>query len=657
MDGEAEAGSRLGSLYVLDQRIGSGGMGTVWSAHQVETGEPVAVKILSENLAQDPDLVGRFLRERTALMNVHHPNLVQIRDLVVENRRVALVMDLVQGYDAARLLEQNGSMPVRETARLGSEVAQALMAVHAAGIIHRDLKPANILVESAGGRARLVDFGIAWIAGNPRLTAVNSVVGTPHYLAPELLTGGRISPAADVYALAICLYQLLSGAVPFDGEHYAQILQKHLNEAPQPHPAIPPTLWSIIEAMLAKNPEARPDLHFVAGQLAAFGGGSAPVPLQLPPAPATPVPFPQLPAQIAPGAPVPYSPPGAPVPYGAPGAPGTPVPGGPPPANPATPVPGGYTANPSMIMAVPPPAAYGGYDTPAHQADPWSGPTNFTPNPPPFQPLAVPERGGRRRLLLILAVVLVLCGVGAGTWALSGGSGGGKPIAGPSVSASVHASATPARTLPPYAIHHWTLCCNQLQDASGDTTATNDGVVLNPAAAGGAAFNGKSGTQILVAGPVVDTEDSFTFAFSVQMKGKTSTSTGREAMVEQRGAEACAACVEFDPFVNRIVFEMQSADSANGHIVKVDALDAPVPGTSYRVIASFNAGTDEMSLYVGGALQGTVKFAATWKPTGPLSFGSGLESGAASDWFAGSMTNLWLWNRAMTPAQVTQATQ
>ena len=214
MNGEAEAGSRLGSLYVLDQRIGSGGMGTVWSAHQVETGEPVAVKILSENLAQDPDLVGRFLRERTALMNVHHPNLVQIRDLVVENRRVALVMDLVQGYDAARLLEQNGSLPVRETARLGSEVAQALMAVHAAGIIHRDLKPANILVESATGRARLVDFGIAWIAGYPRLTAVNSVVGTPHYLAPELLTSGQISPAADVYALAICLYQLLSGAVP-----------------------------------------------------------------------------------------------------------------------------------------------------------------------------------------------------------------------------------------------------------------------------------------------------------------------------------------------------------------------------------------------------------------------------------------------------------
>jgi serine/threonine-protein kinase len=674
MNGEAEAGSRLGSLYVLDQRIGSGGMGTVWSAHHVDTGEPVAVKILSENLAQDPDLVGRFLRERTALMNVHHPNLVEIRDLVVENRRVALVMDLVQGYDAARLLEQNGSMPLRETARLGSEIAQALSAVHGAGIIHRDLKPANILVESATGRSRLVDFGIAWIAGNPRLTAVNSVVGTPHYLAPELLTGGQISPAADVYALAICLYQLLSGVVPFDGEHYAQILQKHLNEAPQPHPAIPPTLWTIIEAMLAKNPQARPDLNYVAGQLAVFGGGQAPAPLQLPAGPSTPVPSPQLPAQAGPGTPVPYQAPGTPIPGGAPQAgypvQGTPVPGQgtpvpsapttPVPGDPSTPVPGsgGYTANPSMIMALPPSAAYGGYDTPSQKPDPWSGPTNFTPNPPPFQPMVVPERGNRGKVALIVALVVVLCGVGVGAWALSGGSGGGKPVAGPSASASVQASASPARTLPPYSIHHWPLCCSQLQDTSDDTTATNDGVVLNAAGKGDdAVFNGKSGTQILVNGPVVDTENSFTFAFAVTMSGKSATSTGREAMVEQRGSQGCAACVEFDPFDDRIVFEMQSSDTASAHITKVDALDAPVQGTSYRVIASFNAGTDQMSLYIGGALQGTVKFTPTWKPTGPLSLGSGLEGGAPSDWFAGSMSDLWLWNRSMTPAQVTQATK
>lgn len=463
MNGEAEAGSRVGSLYVLDQSIGSGGMGTVWSAHRTDTGETVAIKILSENLVQDPDLVARFLRERTALMNVHHPNLVEIRDLVVENQRIALVMEIVQGYDAARLLESNGPLPLRETARLGAEIAGALAAVHAGGIVHRDLKPANILVESSTGQAKLVDFGIAWIAKNPRLTAVNSVVGTPHYLAPELLTGGEISPAADIYALAICLYQLLSGIVPFDGEHYAQILHKHLNEAPQPHPSIPPTMWSVIQAMLAKDPAARPGLDFVAHQLTMFGGGPASVDrpaLALPPAPTsqpTPTPAPRPTSTPMPTSPPTPTPTPTPVPVSAP------VP---------TPVPSssnGYTdADASLFNFAPPPAAYGAFESQA--ADPWSGPSTFAPSPPPFQPRLEPERNGRRRVLLIVALVLVFCGIGVGAWAFTAG-GGSKPVAGP--------TASPKATVQALAEHHWTLCCNQLQDRSGNTNTTDNGVLLN----------------------------------------------------------------------------------------------------------------------------------------------------------------------------------
>jgi hypothetical protein len=671
MNGEAEAGSRLGSLYVLDQRIGSGGMGTVWSAHHTDTGEAVAVKILSENLAQDPDLVGRFLRERTALMNVHHPNLVEIRDLVVENQRVALVMELVEGYDAARLLEQNGPLPLRETARLGSEIAQALLAVHAGGIVHRDLKPANMLVEAGTGRARLVDFGIAWIANNPRLTAANSVVGTPHYLAPELLTGGDISPAADIYALAICLYQLLSGTVPFDGEHYAQILQKHLNEAPRPHPAIPATLWSVIEAMLAKNPAMRPDLQFVARQLTMFGGGSVPAPLQLPtPAAASAQIEPRgyaLPGQIpmpqAPGTPVPSGA-GTPMPFG----PGTPVPGQgtPVPSSPGipmqsgqgtpipgqgTPVPGGggyQEPDQSLYAGLAPQPEFAGYD-PQPAQDPWSGGAPFSPNPPPFQPLAEPERRSRRTPLLIVALVLVLCGIGAGAWALTGAGGGAKPVAGPT--ASVKAAP------PKLAVHHWTLCCGQLQDRSGNTTATDNGVVLNTVSNGDAAFNGKPGTQIVVDGPVIDTKQSFTIAFWMIMHGTTSAPSGRETMVEQRGTEGCAACVEFDPTTGRVAFSMQSADSAGAHVTQVIALAQPVTGTWYRIIASYNAANGNLSLYIGGVLQGTAKFTPDWAPTGPLSFGSGLEGGVVTNWYSGALADMWLWNRAMTPAQVNQATK
>jgi hypothetical protein len=547
--------------------------------------------------------------------------------------------------------------------------------VHACGIVHRDLKPANMLVESMTGRARLVDFGIAWIAENPRLTAANSVVGTPHYLAPELLTGGDISPAADIYALAICLYQLLSGVVPFDGEHYAQILQKHLNEAPQPHPAIPATLWSVIEAMLAKNPAMRPDLQFVARQLAMFGGGSAPAPIEqrgyalpaqvpMPAGPGTPMPFgPGTPVPFGPGTPVPFGP-GTPVPFG----PGTPVPGqgtgipsspgipvqsgqGTPVPGQGTPVPGGGYQEPdqSLYAGLAPQPDFGGYEPPPAQ-DPWSGGASFTPNPPPFQPLAEPERRGRKKPLLIVALVLVLCGIGTGVWALTGG-GGTKPGAGPT------ASVTAAAPTPKLAVHHWTLCCGQLQDRSGDTTATDNGVVLNTVSNGDAAFNGKAGTQIVVDGPVIDTKQSFTVTFWMIMHGTTSAPSGRETMVEQRGTEGCAACVEFDPTTGRVVFSMQSADSADAHVTQVAARAQQASGTWYRIIASYNASKGSLSLYIGGDLQGTAKFTPDWAPTGPLSFGSGLENGVVTNWYSGALADMWLWNRAMTPAQVNQATK
>jgi serine/threonine protein kinase len=593
-------------------------MGTVWSARRTDTGEAVAVKILSENPAQDPDLVGRFLRERAALMSVRHPNLVEIRDLVVENQRVALVMELVEGYDAARLLESNGPLELRAAARLGAEIAQALTAVHLAGIVHRDLKPANILVESATGRAKLVDFGIAWIAGNPRLTAANSVVGTPHYLAPELLTGGQISGAADVYALAICLYQLLSGVVPFDGEHYAQILHKHLNEAPRPHPAIPATMWSLIEAMLAKNPAARPDLGLITHQLAVFGGSA------------------------------PYESGGYTVPAAMPAPAG---PGMPASAVPATPMPAGYTdPDAALLTSAGPVGAYPGYPAPGQ--NPWSDPSSFTPNPPPFELRPEPERRSRGKLWLIVCLVLVVCGVGAGAWALTSGGGGRKPVA------EASSSSAPAVTpLPKLSTHHWTLCCGQLQDRKGDTTATDNGVVLNPVNKGDASFDGKPGTQIVVDGPVIDTRQSFTIAFWMAMHGTTTTASGRETMVEQRGTEGCAACVEFDPTTGRVVFAMQDADAASAHSTQVVALAPPTTGAWYHIIASYDSAHHKLSLYIGGTLQGTAKLSTDWAPTGPLSFGSGLEGGVVTNWYAGSLGDMWLWNRAMTPGQVDHATK
>lgn len=619
MSGEVGPGFRLGSLYVLDRRIGGGSMGTVWSAHHTETNAPVAVKILSENLAQDPDLVGRFLRERSALISVRHPHLVEVLDLVVENDRIALVMELVQGVDAARLLEQNGPMPLSQATRLGAEISEALVAVHGAGIVHRDLKPANILIESTTGAAKLVDFGIAWIAGKPRVTAADSLIGTPHYLAPELLAGGAVSPAVDVYALGVCLYQLISGVVPFDGEHYAEVLRKHLYEAPQPHPAIPPTLWSLIEAMLAKDPAARPAMPFLAAQLAMFARIEAP--LQMPQEPVA------VPAtgETQAADPQPMQQPDSP-----------------------------------LYSSVPPP--FGEYQVPP-ASDSWHGatvppssmPTGYG-TPPPFT-YAAPQEDRRRskRLLVIAAIcVAVLAGIGVGAWALTGGGGGNKPQASGTASASAPASSAPP-VAPKLVTHHWKLCCGGLQEDAGTTSATNNGVLLNDTKSGDAVFNGKAETQIVVDSPVIDTSQSFTMAFWMHLQGKTTTPSGRETVVEQRGTEGCAACVEFDPYSKRLAFEMQTADTPSPGTTKVEAVAESTGANWYRVIASYDAQAHTMSLYLDGVLQGTKTFDAKWAPTGPLSFGSGLQKGVTTNWYAGSLADMWIWNRAMTPGEVDQA--
>jgi len=655
VSGEVGAGSRLGSLYVLDQRIGGGSMGTVWSAHHTETGQPVAVKILSDTMGQNSDMVGRFLRERSALLSVRHPYLVEIRDVVIENERIALVMELVEGVDSARLLEQNGPMSLYHAARLGDEISQALMAVHAAGIVHRDLKPANILVESATSQAKLVDFGIAWIAGNPRLTASNSVIGTPHYLAPELLTGGAVSPAADVYSLAVCLYQLLTGVLPFDGEHYAQILYKHLHEAPSPHPAIPPTMWGLFEAMLAKDPAQRPTTAFVAGQLAMFARSEAP--LQVPQEPALAGGPEQQAAQGPAVAPLNEDSPlysAVPPPFGE------------------------YEAAPTSDSwhgsDSPAPDSWHGTGTGTQTSDSWHGsgpqpsdswhggaatpPVGYT-TPPPFTYAPPQEEGRSRKRLAVIAAVCVLAlgGVGVGAWALTNGGGGKpKPQANASSSAASHAA---TNTAPPVAAapvtHHWAMCCGQLQEAGGTTTATNGGVVLNDTKHGDAVFNGKAGTQILVDGPVINTAQSFTVAFWMHLEGSTTTPSGRQIVVEQRGTEGCAACIELDPDTKRLAFVMQSSDTANAGTTKVEAKVQPTPAQWYRVIASYDAEAHTMSFYLGGVLQGAKHFDANWTPTGPLSFGSGLQKGITTNWYAGNLADLWIWNRAMTPHQVDQA--
>jgi serine/threonine protein kinase, bacterial len=276
---------RLGSRYLLHDQIGTGGMGTVWRGRDVSTGTWYAIKLLRQEYAADPAAVARFVSERTALIRFRHPNVVWLRDMIVEDDRMALVMELVTGGDLEVFRKVSGGrLTPGVAARLGAQICAGLAAAHAAGIVHRDLKPANVLLDR--GQVKLADFGIARIVGDSRTTTTGVVIGTSAYMAPEIFSGVEPAAAADVYATGITLYELLSGSVPFTG-HAAAVMQAHLQQMPQRPPMLPDPLWDLISACLRKDPAARPG----AAELAtALGPLASPVgPLATPPGPvATP---------------------------------------------------------------------------------------------------------------------------------------------------------------------------------------------------------------------------------------------------------------------------------------------------------------------------------------------------------------------------------
>lgn len=276
----------VGSKYLLEEALGRGATGTVWRARQRETagseaavagqpGETVAIKVLKEELANDPEVVMRFLRERSVLLRLTHENIVRTRDLVVEGDLLALVMDLVEGPDLHRYLRDNGPFSPIGAALVTAQVADALAASHADGVVHRDLKPANVLLaESADGmRPLLTDFGIARLADSPGLTRAQEFVGTPAYIAPESAEGRPQTSAVDVYGAGILLYELVTGQPPFGGENALQVLHRHLSEEPQRPPGLPDPLWTVIGRCLLKRPEDRPSAASLARSLRAVAAG------------------------------------------------------------------------------------------------------------------------------------------------------------------------------------------------------------------------------------------------------------------------------------------------------------------------------------------------------------------------------------------------
>ncbi|MGW3682078.1 serine/threonine-protein kinase [Streptomyces prasinus] len=276
----------VGSKYLLEEPIGRGATGTVWRARQRETagaeaavpgrpGETVAIKVLKEELANDADIVMRFLRERSVLLRLTHPHIVQVRDLVVEGDLLALVMDLVEGPDLHRYLRENGPFTPVAAALLTAQIADALGASHADGVVHRDLKPANVLLRQGGGELHpmLTDFGIARLADSPGLTRTHEFVGTPAYIAPESAEGRPQTSAVDIYGAGILLYELVTGRPPFSGGSALEVLHQHLSAEPRRPSTVPDPLWTVIERCLSKDPERRPSAENLARGLRVVADG------------------------------------------------------------------------------------------------------------------------------------------------------------------------------------------------------------------------------------------------------------------------------------------------------------------------------------------------------------------------------------------------
>ena len=249
-------GKLIGNRYEILEKIGNGGMATVYKAQDTVLKRYVAVKVLKEEFTTDEEFIRRFNTEAQSAASLAHPNIVSIYDVGTENNIYYIVMELIQGKTLKQIIDEDGVLPWKWALNVAIQIASALEVAHKNNIIHRDIKPHNIII-TEDGVAKVTDFGIAKAVSNSTITAFGTTIGSVHYFSPEHARGGYTDAKSDLYSLGVVMYEMLTGRVPFDADTPVSIALKHMQEKPiEPiklNPAIPYSVNKIIMKAMEKD--------------------------------------------------------------------------------------------------------------------------------------------------------------------------------------------------------------------------------------------------------------------------------------------------------------------------------------------------------------------------------------------------------------------
>ena len=253
-------GTRLNGRYRIEDRIGSGGMSTVYRAFDETLEREVAIKVLHGHISEDEAALERFRREARTVARLSHPHVVMVIDAGEDDGHPYIVFEHVRGETLKDRIKREGPLPVAEAIAYAIEIGRALQAAHERGLVHRDVKPQNVLIDEEG-RAKVTDFGIALGIEREQLTGAGKVIGTTDYVSPEQAMGKEVTGQSDIYSLGIVLYEMLTGTVPFTGDNHVTVAMKHIHEGlpdvQSRRPEVSAALASMVDRATAKECSAR----------------------------------------------------------------------------------------------------------------------------------------------------------------------------------------------------------------------------------------------------------------------------------------------------------------------------------------------------------------------------------------------------------------